>query len=624
MSDILRLINKPNDIKTIPPKDWRELASQIRRLILESVSKNGGHLASNLGVVELTMALHIFLDFPEDKLIWDVGHQSYAHKILTGRKDAFSTLRQYNGLCGFPKHVESDCDCFDTGHSSTSISAACGFVKARDLAGDDYKVVAVIGDGSLSGGMAFEALNNASRIKSNMIIVLNDNEMSISKNVGGMSRYLAKIRTNSGYRDFKKSIEDFLNTIPVAGPKIVTKLKRSKNSIKQLFVPGMLFENMGITYIGPIDGHNISYMLQAFEAASQSDGPVLVHVVTKKGKGYSLAQKHPAKYHGVGAFDIGTGKPVRKSRTSYTDVFGKAVYNYAKGDTKVVAVCAAMADGTGLTDFAKEYRDRFFDVGIAEEHAVTFAAGLAAQGFIPFVAIYSTFLQRAYDQIVHDVCKNRLHVIFAIDRAGIVGQDGETHQGIFDVSYLTHIPQMVLMAPKNGKELEQMLDFALAYDGPVAIRYPRGEASVALEDMNKEIELGKSETIEENGSDVVFFALGSMVETAAEVSGRLKEQGIASTVVNMRFAAPLDREVLTKFAAGAGLVVTMEENIKRGGMGQAIAAYLMEEGIETGGFLNISLPDSYLSQGKPDELKRADHMDADGVYERVIQAVRSV
>ncbi|MBP5159850.1 MAG: 1-deoxy-D-xylulose-5-phosphate synthase, partial [Lachnospiraceae bacterium] len=421
-----------------------------------------------------------------------------------------------------------------------------------------------------------------------------------------------------------KSLEDFLNTIPVAGPKIVTKLKRSKDSIKQLFVPGMLFENMGITYIGPIDGHNIDHMLQAFEAASQSDGPVLVHVVTKKGKGYSFAQNNPAKYHGVGPFDVGTGKPMKKCGTSYTDIFGKRIYSYAKGDTRIVAVCAAMADGTGLTDFAKEFKDRFFDVGIAEEHAVTFAAGLATQGFIPFVAIYSTFLQRAYDQIVHDVCKNRLHVIFAVDRAGIVGQDGETHQGIFDVSYLSGIPQMVLMAPKNGKELERMLDFALDYDGPVAIRYPRGEASLALEDRDAPIELGKSEVICEDGSDVVFFAFGNMVETAFEVSRRLKEQGIGSTVINMRFAAPFDREALKKYSESAGLVVSMEENVRRGGLGQAIAAYLSEEGVALKSFIDVSLPDTYLCQGRPDELKKANHTDAEGVLAQVLEKLHKI
>lgn len=618
MSKYLSMINEANDIKKIEPENYKKLAKEIRRFLIVKISKNGGHLASNLGAVELTMALHLFLDFPEDKLIWDVGHQSYTHKILTGRKDDFDTLRQYNGLSGFPKHVESDCDCFDTGHSSTSLSVACGFTKARDMAGKNNKVVAVIGDGALSGGMAFEALNNAGRFKSNMIVVLNDNKMSISENVGGMAMYLGKIRTNSGYASLKRNVEKGLRSIPVLGPSVVKRLKVSKDSIKQLVVPGMMFENMGFTYIGPIDGHNIEQMLEAFDAASVPNKPVLVHVVTTKGKGYRFAETNPEKYHGIGAFDPETGETVSSSvKPTYTDVFSNKLISIAEQDKKVVAITAAMAEGTGLNTFEQRFRNRFYDVGIAEEHAVTFAAGLASDGFLPVVAIYSTFLQRAYDQILHDVCKNRLHVIFAIDRAGIVGNDGETHQGIYDLSYLSSIPGLTLMSPKNDVELEEMLEFAYNYNGPCAIRYPRGSACCSMHEYNEPISIGKAEIIRDNHAKITLLAIGSMNAVANDTADLLKRDGIEVNIVNMRFVSPLDKQVLSYFAGFTELFVTMEENVKRGGFGESVTAFLAEEGLLNGRIINVSLPDSYLCQGKPEILKKANHLDAFSIYERI-------
>ena len=474
---VLDKINDVNDIKKLNTDELDILAEEIREFLINKISVTGGHLASNLGVVELTMALHLAFDFPKDKVIWDVGHQSYTHKLLTGRKDAFDGLRKYGGMSGFPKRKESNCDAFDTGHSSTSISAGLGYANARDLLGEDYNVVSVIGDGALTGGMAYEALNNAAMLKSNFIIVLNDNNMSISENVGGMPEYLGKIRTASVYNDLKNDVVNTLNKVPVYGEKIVGTIRRTKSGIKQLLIPGMLFENMGLTYLGPIDGHDIQKMRKAFNEAKKLDTAVIVHVITKKGKGYLPAEQHPSRFHGTDAFDVATGEPLKKKeKPSYTDIFSAVINRIADKNDKVVAITAAMPDGTGLKKFAKRFPERFFDVGIAEEHAVTFAAGLAAGGMIPVVAVYSSFLQRAYDQILHDVCIQNLHVIFAVDRAGLVGSDGETHQGIFDYSFLSSIPNMNIMAPKNKWELYDMFRFAVDFDGPVAIRYPRGEA----------------------------------------------------------------------------------------------------------------------------------------------------
>lgn len=474
---LLEKIKKVNDIKYIADQDLPVLAGEIREFLIESLSKTGGHLASNLGVVELTMALHKVFTLPKDKIIWDVGHQSYTHKILTGRKDGFEHLRMLGGMSGFPKRMESDCDSFDTGHSTTSISAGLGYVRARDIKKEDYSVVAVIGDGSFTGGMAYEAINNAATLDTNYIIVLNDNEMSISENVGGISAYLGNIRTAKMYTNLKMNVTNVLNKIPKVGRKVVEGLRRTKRSIKQLVIPGMFFEDMGLTYLGPVDGHNVKQLVKAFQEAKRVNGPVLVHVLTEKGKGYAPAVRRPSKFHGVSAFDVLTGDPlVKKTKPNYQDVFSDVMVNIGKHHPDVVAITAAMADGTGLTKFSETYPERFFDVGIAEEHAVTYAAGLSLGGMIPVFAIYSSFLQRALDQLMIDVCMQNLHVIFAIDRAGLVGNDGETHQGCFDLSYLSMVPNMTVMAPKNGAELSDMMKFAVSHHGPIAIRYPRGTA----------------------------------------------------------------------------------------------------------------------------------------------------
>lgn len=615
MSELLDLIKKPNDIKMLAPQQYDRLAKEIRKFLVYGISKTGGHLASNLGAVELTMALHLTMNFPEDKLVFDVGHQSYTHKILTGRKDDFAALRCYEGMSGFPKRKESDCDAFDTGHSSTSLSVAAGLAKARDLSGASYKVAAVIGDGALSGGMAYEALNNADMLKSNMLIVLNDNRMSISENVGGMATYLGKLRTNRKYTEFKGNLEKGLKNIPF-GENITDVLKRSKDSIKHLMVQGMLFEDMGITYIGPIDGHNIELMVEAFSTAFQADGAVLVHVITEKGKGYAHAEKDPSRFHGVDPFDVKTGKPKKeKTGVSYTEVFSNTMVSLAEQNDKLLAISAAMPLGTGLDKFQKQYPERFFDVGIAEEHAVTFAAGLAAGGYHPVVAIYSTFLQRAYDQIVHDVCVGGLPVIFAIDRAGIVGNDGETHQGIFDLSYLSHIPGLTVMAPKNKMEFEQMLSFATSFTGPIAIRYPRGAACLALEEYDEPLVLGKGEVlVEEHG--IALVAVGSMVNTAMQVHDALKEAGIASTIVNMRFMTPLDEQLLLKLSNNHSVIVTMEENVQAGGFGEKIAAFYQEKGVPIRQMF-VALPNAFLEHGEVSILKEKVLLTPEAVTERI-------
>jgi len=614
---ILDEIDQPNDIKKISAKKYTQLAAEIRRFLIANVSKTGGHLASNLGVVELTMALHLFLDFPEDKLVWDVGHQAYVHKLLTGRKNDFKTLRQYEGMSGFPKRKESNCDAFDTGHSSTSLSVAVGLVKARELAEEQRKVVAVIGDGALSGGMAFEALNNAGRLKENMIIVLNDNNMSISENVGGMSNYLGKARTNYRYTNFKGGLETALKKIPKVGDAIVTTLKQSKDSLKHLFIPGMLFEDMGITYIGPIDGHNINQMLTALRSASRVNGAVLIHTVTKKGKGYEPAEKEPCKFHGVEPFDIKTGKKLKiNTEVSYTEIFGKKMIELAKVRNDVVAITAAMPDGTGLTAFENEFPKRFFDVGIAEEHAVTFAAGLASAGFKPVVAVYSTFLQRAYDQILHDVCVGKLPVVFALDRAGIVGNDGETHQGMFDLSYLSHMPGLTVIAPKNSWEFEQMLEFCIEFDGPIAIRYPKNKAYLGLEDHKQEIIYGKGELIASE-EEIALIAVGSMVETAVLVREHLHELGLKATLVNARFISPLDEEMLHQLTKSHTLFVTMEENVKRGGFGEEVSVFLCEHDYRGIKHLNISIPNMFVEHGDRSLLKEKLGLDEEAIVNKI-------
>ena len=599
---ILDKIKKPNDIHKIPLAEFPQLADEIRSFLIESVSRTGGHLASNLGVVELTLALHNVLDFPDDKLIWDVGHQAYTHKILTGRKEEFATLRKEGGLSGFPKRGESSCDSFDAGHSSDSISAGLGYVRARDLLGEKYHVVSVIGDGALTGGMAYEALNNAAELETNFIIVLNDNNMSISPNVGGMSNYLSVLRTAEAYTGMKISINKAVKKIPHVGTAMVDAMRRTKSSIKQLFIPGMLFENMGLTYLGPVDGHNMRQMMRLFNEAKRVKGPVVVHVLTEKGRGYEPARRNPDMFHGIGPFDIKTGRLTQKENfPGYTDVFSEALCEIAEEEKKVVAITAAMPGGTGLKKFSQRYPKRFFDVGIAEEHAVSFAAGLALGGVIPVVAIYSSFLQRAVDQMLHDVCMQKLHVVFAIDRAGLVGADGETHQGNFDISYLGMMPGMTVMAPKNDWELKEMLRFAVKAEGPVAIRYPRGNACQKFEEYQAPVEAGKSEVLHK-GRNVAVLALGSMVEVCQEICEELEKDGIDPTFVNVRFVKPMDAALLDELTEDHNLLVTVEENVENGGFGQHVCGY-METHHPGCQVLPIAIPDRFVAHGSVDSLR---------------------
>lgn len=616
---VLERIQSPEDIKALSTEQLETLAQEIRTFLVEKISHTGGHLASNLGVVELTIALYLAFDLPKDKVVWDVGHQSYVHKILSGRRDLFCELRQYGGLSGFPKRKESPYDSFDTGHSSTSISAGLGLAQGRDLLGEDYSVVSIIGDGALTGGMAYEALNNAARMKRNFIIVLNDNNMSISENVGGMSSYLNGLRTGDGYNDLKKNVVGALERIP-GGQQMINRIKRTKNGIKQLFIPGMLFENMGITYLGPVDGHDIRKVQRALLEAKRLDHAVLVHMLTKKGKGYAPAERNPSKFHGVDPFDIATGKPLqKKEHPSYTDVFSRALCRLAQKDEKIVAVTAAMPDGTGLKAFAKEFPDRFFDVGIAEAHAVTSAAGMAAAGLKPVVAVYSSFLQRGYDQILHDVCIQELPVLFAVDRAGLVGSDGETHQGIFDYSYLTCIPNMTVMAPKNRWELEDMLAFGLKLGRPAAIRYPRGEAYRGLKEYRQPIEYGKGELLIDHsgkGAKIALLAVGSMVSTAEHICEKLEKRGILCSLANGRFVKPFDRELADYLAGTHSLVVTLEENVLQGGFGRAVASYIYEGHPGTKVY-QVGLPDTYVEHGNVSVLRESLGIDSDSIIKKM-------
>lgn len=612
---VLEKITKANDIKNIPPEEYDLLAQEIRDFLIGSISKTGGHLASNLGAVELTMALHLFLDLPEDKVVWDVGHQSYTHKLLTGRREGFDQLRKFGGMSGFPKTKESDCDCFNTGHSSTSVSAGLGLVKARDLKGENNTVVAVIGDGSLTGGMAYEALNNAAKLETNYIIVLNDNNMSISENVGGMSKYLNSVRTADSYLNLRDGIYNTLRDTPI-GNKMIDGIRRAKNGFKQLVVPGMLFEDMGITYLGPVDGHDVSALLRTFQEARRIRKAVIVHVITEKGKGYAPAERHPARFHGAEPFEIETGLPTKPRTTAnYTDIFSTVMLKLASRDDKVVAITAAMPDGTGLKRFRNVYPDRFFDVGIAEEHAVTFAAGLAAGGMKPVVAIYSSFLQRAYDQILHDVCLQNLPVVFAIDRAGLVGSDGETHQGIFDLSYLSSIPNMHVLAPKNKWELSDMMKYAVSLGAPVAVRYPRGEAFAGLKEFRAPVKTGMAEVLYAEG-DVCLMAVGSMVVTALEVKEKLAASGIRCSIVNARFVKPIDTEVVRWAAQNHDLVVTMEENVASGGYGEKVREY-WDTLPADGRLMNVVLPDDYIEHGNVELLKKEVGIDAESVTSRI-------
>ena len=612
---LLDKIKSAGDIKKINPADYPELAQEIRTFLIEKISKTGGHLGSNLGAVELTMALHLFLDLPEDKLIWDVGHQSYTHKLLTGRREGFENLRKYGGMSGFPKRKESDCDCFDTGHSSTSISAGLGLVKARDIQGENHTIVSVIGDGALTGGMVYEALNNAGKLETNFIIVLNDNNMSISENVGGMSKYLNNVRTANAYLDIKEGVYNTLKDIP-KGAKVVEVIRKAKSSFKQVVVPGMFFEDMGITYLGPVDGHNIPAMLRVFQEAKRTRNAVLVHVITQKGKGFTPAERHPARFHGAEPFDIETGLPT-KPRTSanYTDIFSTVMTKLGARDEKVVAITAAMPDGTGLKRFRNIFPERFFDVGIAEEHAVTFAAGLAAGGLKPVVAIYSSFLQRAYDQILHDVCIQNLPVVFAIDRAGLVGSDGETHQGIFDLSYLSSIPGMHIMAPKNKWELSDMMKFAVSLGAPIAVRYPRGEAYAGLKEYRAPIEMGRAEPIYVE-SEICLMAVGSMVKTAEKVWEQLKAAGYRCSLINARFVKPIDENAVEWAAKNHQVIVSMEENVASGGYGEKVRQKLDE--LHTGvRLIQIAIPDEYVEHGNVDLLKKEIGIDAETIVEKI-------
>lgn len=621
MAGILDRINQPNDIKEISPAQYNRLAKEIRHFMLHRVSEHGGHLASNLGAVELTMALHLFLDFPKDKLIWDVGHQAYVHKILTGRKEGFFSLREYQGMSGFPKRKESECDTFDTGHSSTSLSVANGLVSARELSGGDEKIVAVIGDGALSGGMAMEALNNVGKLESNMIIILNDNNMSISENVGGMANYLAKIRSNTAYTGFKGGLEETLNKLPV-GQKIVKKLKQSKDSLKHLFIGGMYFEDLGITYIGPIDGHDIEQITQALETAAKMPKAVLIHVVTKKGKGYEPAENDPGRFHGIEPFALKTGEILRPSEgVSYTKMFSDTMLELGEKNKKIVGITAAMPTGTGLAEFAKKYPERFFDVGIAEEHAVTFAAGMAVGGYHPVVAVYSTFLQRAYDQILHDVCIGNLPVTFAVDRAGIVGKDGETHQGVFDLSYLAHIPNLTVMAPKSTIELRDMLYYAASCNFPVAVRYPRGTSEDTDGLPVSEIVQGRAELLAEAGANtagksVAFVAVGNTVGLAWRLKERLESEGVSVSIVNARFVVPMDQECILSMAKRHDVLVTLEENVARGSFGESVSALLMKQNVNVRHVLG-ALSDCFIEHGGQQTLRDLYGLSEEELYVRI-------
>lgn len=617
MNHYLEKYSFPVDLKQMEYDELELLSYEIRDFLVEQVSKSGGHLSSNLGVVELAIALHRTFNTPEDKLIWDVGHQTYVHKILTGRLKGFENLRQYGGMSGFPKTSESVYDLFDTGHSSTSISLGLGMAAARDIAGDDYNVISVIGDGALTGGLAFEALNNTSMLKTKFIVILNDNGMSISPNTGGLSKYLDRLRSSSEYIKLKAGIKKNISKIPVVGDTIVAGIQHARDSIKYAMIDGIIFEELGFRYSGPIDGHNIREMCEAVELAKRSDEPVMLHVITKKGKGYTKAEKNPNLFHGIGPFDADTGQLLKKSsKRSYSEVFGNKLIDMAEKDSKIVAVSAAMIEGTGLEKFSRKYPKRIFDVGIAEGHAVTFASGMAKAGLKPFVAIYSTFLQRAYDQIVEDVCLQRLPVIFCIDRAGIVGADGETHHGIFDISYLKHIPGLTVMSPEDDSEFEAMMEYAVALEAPCAIRYPRGTASHI--GRNVELKYGESYRIK-NGKELDIWALGTMVPKAVEVADILSKNGINAGVVNMRFVKPLDVRQLINAGETFSLIVTLEDNVVSGGIGEEIAATLAVNSKRTPEILNIGWPDKFIEHGTCEELYEKYGMNAEAIAERIIK-----
>lgn len=618
MYALLNRIEKPEDVKALTVRELEQLASELRHFIIDTVSQNGGHLAPNLGTVELTLALYSVFSFPEDKLVWDVGHQAYTHKILTGRRDAFKTLRKKGGITGFPNRSESVYDAFGVGHASTSISAALGMALARDAKGEKNQVIAVIGDGALTGGESFEALNNAGDLGTKLIVILNDNEMSIDANVGAMSEYLSRIRIAPQYARAKRDMGSLLMSIPHIGDKVYKTASHLKDGVRSVLVPGSLFEEMGFHYIGPIDGHNIALLEEVLTSAKEMEGPVLIHIHTVKGKGYKPAEQAPDKFHGVGCFDPSTGKSARKAgcAPSYTSVFSKALIDLAKDRPDILAITAAMPSGTGLKAFGQAYPKRFFDVGIAEEHAMTLAAGMAAAGMHPVIALYSTFAQRAYDQLIHDVCLQNLPVTLCLDRAGLVGEDGPTHHGVFDLSYLRQMPNMCVMAPKDEEELRHMLATAIAIEGPAAVRYPRGAGlGVPLTDSLETLPVGKAEVLQEEG-DIAFLAVGTMVEKAKEAAAILKEEGIEAAVVNMRFIKPLDTELLGEMARTKRLLITAEENVLAGGFGSAVAEYLADHGIEVP-LLRFGIPDRFIEQGTRRELLSLCGLQPDEMAERI-------
>lgn len=619
---VLNQVNKPNDIKRLNLVEKKQLADEIRTIIIETVSKNGGHLASNLGVVELTIALHSVFDMPKDSIVWDVGHQTYTHKMITGRKEQFATLRQKDGLSGFPKIGESDCDSFNTGHSSTSISAALGIAKARDIKKEDSQVLAVIGDGALTGGMALEALNHAGNSNTRLIVILNDNEMSIAKNVGGLSIFLGKLRTRKLYQSSNNKVKIVVKKIPYLGDKIIQSVRKVKYSIKHLFIYNMFFEDLGFKYFGPIDGHDIEKLESILTIAKKVNGPVLIHVITKKGKGYLPAEKNPDRFHGVGSFNIKTGESKQSKKEDYSSVFGKKLVELAKQDNNIVAITAAMRDGTGLKEFAKAYPERFFDVGIAEQHAVCFAAGLARAGMKPVIPIYSSFYQRAFDQMIHDVCMQNLPVVMCSDRAGIVGKDGETHQGILDLSFSSMIPNLTVMAPKNFRELEEMLEFAISLNRPIFLRYPRGgEADVSFEKQEKLV-LGKAEVLQE-GNEITIIAIGNMVARAKEVANKLEEKGITAEVINARFIAPFDEEVVKQSIQKTSKVVTIEDNILTGGLASKVTNVIVENKLENIEFKSFGYPEQFISHGDVDEIEKQYGLDTKNIVEKIEELMMS-
>ena len=620
---LLESINSPSDLKKLTSEQLPELAAEVRRFLLETVSATGGHLGSNLGTVELSIALHYCFNSPSDKIIWDVGHQAYTHKILTGRRERFHTQRQYKGISGFPKRCESEHDAFGVGHSSTSISAGLGMAAAASLDGTRSHAIAVIGDGSLTGGMAFEALNQAGHLKKNLIVILNDNEMSISKNVGAFSAFISRKMTGRYYRDLKKEMQGLLKHIPAFGTDILQFARRAENSMKGFLTPGALFEALGFDYVGPLDGHNLPQLVDVFKNINELDGPLLVHIMTTKGKGYKPAEETPAKYHGVGVFNVATGQGAAKSAVqSYTDVFGEALVQLAEEDNKIVAITAAMPDGTGLNPFSLRFPDRFFDVGIAEQHAMVFAAGLAAEGFKPVTAIYSTFVQRAYDQVFHDICLQKLPVTIAMDRAGLVGDDGPTHHGAFDLSFLRHLPGMTLMAPKDENELRHMLKTALYSGVPIALRYPRGAGfGVELDQDLKSLEIGKGEQLLE-GIDVTIIAVGSTVYPALQAAEALKLKGISAGVVNARFVKPLDAGLILSVAGQTGRIVTVEENALQGGFGSAVLELLYDNNLQNVKVRRIGLPDHYVEQGSQAQLRKDVGIDAEGITTATLEFMK--